>query len=107
MVGSDRPVKRDGVPVQGVFDPVTGKDITGDFVADSRKAMKAELAKIYSEAETRKAGGEEPEAVYSELSIRVTNIVTDHFRSLKLPPDEGLVQIYRMHLAELLGVSYA
>jgi len=92
-------------PEQAVMDPVSGMNITGDFVSEGRSGMNEELERIFGEAERRKATGEFPPAIYGELSVQVEETIERHFRILKLPPDELVLKENLERLANILGVN--
>jgi len=105
MDDDEEPVRQNDRMEQAVKDPVSGRDITGDFVAESKKDLRTGLAGIYDEAKKRLAHGDEPKVIEAELSVRLEDLVMRHFRNMKLPPDEGIVMLYRMHLREILGAA--
>lgn len=92
-------------PRQAVKDPLTGIDITGDFVSDHKKNMEEKLSKIFKEAEQKKTDPSELKAYYSYLSNKIRMITHDYYRSIKLPVDEKIIDENLEKLAGILGVK--
>ena len=92
-------------PTQGVFDPLGGRDITGDFVSIAREELMADIEAIMREADERMERGEDARDIYKDLCGRIEYAVLRHFNSLKLPPDMGAIARYQQELARRLGLN--
>ena len=101
----DDGIKRDETVTQAVFDPITGMNITGAYVSDSKKELNDELDKIFAEAKARKMAGEEPNKIFAELTEQIRFVIEKFYRSLKLPPDDGVVAGNLSKLAQFLDVQ--
>lgn len=82
----------------GVYDPETGRDVTGDFASEADKELKQNLDALFAEAEKRK----QEENIYDELSAKLEDIVNRHYRSMMQPVDEEFLQVQKEKLKEIL-----
>lgn len=87
-----------------MFDPMTGLDMTGEYHAESVLEMEKKLNELMDTAVARMESGEHLRTIYNELCEKIRRIIENHFRSMKLPADEGLITINEEKLADLLGV---
>ncbi len=95
----------DNIPVQGVFDPVSGQNITGDFVSESRDDLDQRLDAILALARDKIDGGASPDAVYSEFIIVIEEELIIHYRRLKLPLNTEMLARYTRELSMIIGVE--
>ena len=87
---------RDDMPVQGIFDPETGRNITGEVAEQSRRDSEKELADVKGRAIANLANGMEIGQVMDAAREEIFNVLDRHYTGLKLPIDED-------HLADLSG----
>ncbi len=87
---------RDDMPVQGIFDPETGQNITGEAYSESKADMEKELKAIRDRAIGQLVDGSEIGMVMDSASQKITGALEQHFFSMKQPVDEDM-------LAELKG----
>lgn len=92
-------------PQQAVKDPITGRDITGNFVSDHKKKTDEKILNIFKEAEKTMVKPSEKKAVYSYLSNKIRMILHDYYNSIKLPVDENILEEKLEKLAKILGID--
>ncbi len=98
-----RGVKRDMLPEQGMFDPITGLNVTGDLSAEARKEMEDGLTRFMELALERGAKGEDSQKIFSELSAEIEKIIERYYRFLKRPTDETALSLHLEKLRESLN----
>ena len=90
---------------QAVIDPLTGRDITGEFIFDHKRNLQEELQIIFSKAEKYKTENMDLNSIYYKLSNEIKNIIQGYYDALKLPVDENFVKQNIEKLAMILGVK--
>lgn len=105
MQEQEKGVRRPDFPEQGMFDPATGANITGDIIQASGEDVEKKLEELYAQARKRATTGEAPGAIYAELSPKVEGAVSCHFNSMKLPTDQNFLKERLDRLAEAAGVA--
>ena len=58
-------------PEQGVIDPLTGRNVTGEFHDEARREMERDLDEMMGSARKRSVQGEDPTAIFTELRVRL------------------------------------
>ena len=90
---------------QAVVDPLTGRDITGDYVSESKKNMDKKLEKLFNEAEKTDIKPEDKKSFYSFYSNKISMVVNDYFRSIKQPVDEKTLNENLEKLGKIIGIG--
>ncbi len=105
MQEQERGVKRPDFPEQAMLDPFTGKNITGDIVAESKDSLAKTMDALLAEAKKRAQRGEPAEKIFNDLAPEVQNAIADHYRSMKLPTDHTALSNAMEELAKAAGAD--
>lgn len=97
--------KGPSTPQQAVKDPISGRDITGDFASEHIKKMQEQITSVLKEAEKTKVDSSEKKAIFSFFSNKIRIILHDYYNSNKLPIDDKILNENLEKLAEILGVN--
>ncbi len=85
-------IKKPDYNEQGIFDPVTGKNITGDVISESRDLLELKIEDLLEVAYLHMRNKDSPDNILKIFSEKFREVTEQYFNSIKQPVDEDFLK---------------
>lgn len=89
---------------QGVFNPVTGDNITGDYATNAKEELNKELEELRNFLREEIVSGTKSQVIKKEIISRAESVFSDYYDSLKQPVNKEVLEKARRELEEDIKV---